>query len=198
MAKTKKKPDPPTEDTVATATPAPPDEPLTPQRVCELLGLPTPIDPPRPPAPWPGYATFWDPGQSIADLKRKHPAAFHPWLGWYDGLPFARATDVSRWRQLRLEPILLAAVYADQQKLMPNGDEVPLAREVVTFLLIRFLATGERWPGRVLRCRDALPSGQRVLVGPFWDSGFELTHCGDGYRSPGLGLAAVHAPAGRR
>lgn len=195
MAKTKKAPAP-TPDGVTPALEPP--EPLTPERVCELLGLPAPLDPPRPPPPWPGYATFWDPGRSVADLRRKHPAPFHPWLTWYDGLAFARVTDAPRWRQLRLEPVRLGAAYAEQAKLVPRGDEIPLAREVVTYLLARFLATGERWPGHRLRCRDVLPGGPRVLVGPFWDSGFEIAHCGEEYRSPGIGLAAVNVPVHRR
>ena len=198
MAK-KKKHAPAADDAVATATaPPPPEEPLTPQRVCDLLGLPAPIDPPRPPSPWPGYVTFWDPGRSIADLKRKHPAVFHPWLGWYDGLPFAKATDVFRWRQLRLDPIQLGAAYAEQAARLPKGDEIPQARDVVTYMVIRFLATGDRWPGHRLRSRDVLAGDKRVIVGPFWDSGFEVAHCGEDYRSPGIGLAAANVPTHRR
>jgi hypothetical protein len=173
------------------------EEVLTPQRVCELLGLPAPIDPPRPPAPWPGYATFWDPGRSILEVRRKHPPAFYR-MDWYEGLAFAKATDVYRWRQIRIEPLKLGEVFAEQAKAAPNGDEIPSDRDVVTFLLIRFLATGERWPACRLRCRDLLPSGQRVVVGPFGDGGVEIASCGDSYRSPGVGLASANVPPPKR
>jgi hypothetical protein len=35
-------------------------EPLTPQKVHELFGLPGPYEPPSPPIPTKGYVTFWD------------------------------------------------------------------------------------------------------------------------------------------
>src|SRR5438552_16626866 len=56
---------------------------LTPQQVHELLGLPGPYEPPRAPPPWPGYLTFWDPGISIAELRRKQPSLFYP-VDWLD------------------------------------------------------------------------------------------------------------------
>ncbi len=198
MAKSKA----PTAPTAKKAKPKPPvptraEEPLTPQRACELLSLPDPIDPPRPPSPWPGYATFWDPGRSIIELRRRHPAAFQR-ADWFEGFAFAKQTDVYRWRQLRIEPIKPGEVFAAQEKAVPKGDEIPLARDVVTLLVIRFLATGERWPDFRLRCRDLLPSGRRVVVGPFRDSGIEVANCGDGYRSPGVGLASANVPIQKR
>ena len=177
--------------------PARTEEPLTPQRVAELLGLPAPIDPPKPPAPWPGYVTFYDPGRSILDLKRRHAALFCK-LDWYEGVAFAKASDVYRGRQLRIEPIKLDEVFDAQSKAVPKGDEIPLARDVVTYLVIRFLSTGERWPDCRLRCRDVPPSGRRVVVGPFSDSGIEIANCGDTYRSPGVGLASANVPLPKR
>ena len=147
--------------------------------MAELLGLPAPIDPPRPLACWPGYATFRDAGRRILDLNRRHPALFCK-PAWYEGLAFAKASDVYRWRQLQLEPIKLGEAFDVQSKAVPTGDEIPLARDVVTFLVIRFLSTGDRWPDCRLRCQDVLPSGRRVVVGPFSESGIEIANCGDG------------------
>lgn len=96
-----------------------------------------------------------------------------------------------------LEPIKLGEVFAEQAKAAPKGDEIPLDRDVVTFLVIRFLATGERWPACRLRRRDILPSGKRVVVGPFGDNGVEIASRGDSYRSPGVGLASANVPPKR-
>ncbi len=52
-------------------------EPLSPQRVHELFGLPGPYEPPPPPIATKGYVTFWDCGISIQTLIKKKRDLFH-------------------------------------------------------------------------------------------------------------------------
>lgn len=201
MSKTKTKSPPHTVRKVSRKTPASATQaPLfLPQHVCQLLGVSDPRKPGRSPLPRPGYCTVWDPGLSLQCLQRRHPTLFHD-VAWANDLAFLKLslTHVPGWRQLCLEPPVFDADFAAQATLLPKGDEVPLAREVVTLLVVRFLATGERWPAYRLRCRDVLPSGRRVVVGPFWDTGVDLANCGDAYHSPGVGLASATAFPPRR
>src|SRR5205085_2867283 len=97
--------------------------PTDPLKVHELLGLPAPYDPPKPPPDWPGYLTFWDPGKSILDLRQRLRSLFYP-MEWYEKLEFARATDLAQWRQVRLAPIEPGKAYPEQLVKLPKGDEV--------------------------------------------------------------------------
>jgi hypothetical protein len=189
-----KKPRPPAADPPPPA--APPDEVIDPHRVHELFGLPGPYDPGKPPPTLPGYATIWDPGVSIATVRAKFRDLFYhdTWAGHR----FARATDQWRWRQIKVSPIEPGKPYEEQLKKLPKGDEVASAREVVAYLALRFLATGDRLETTRLRCRETLDSGRRVIVGPFHPLGLDLATVSDDWVSPGIGLAAVFTPAPRR
>lgn len=169
---------------------------LSPQKVHELFGLSGPYEPPPPPIPTKGYTTWWDPGISIRDLARKHRALFSlPRL--YDGERYAKETDSWRWRQWRLEPIEPNLTFAEQKAKLKTGDEPAMARELVTYLVLVYLSTGERLDLGRLRCKDLGEGGRRMTV---WLSpmGFDLASVSDEWRSPGIGLSVMSTPMVRR
>jgi hypothetical protein len=166
------------------------NEPLSPQKVHELFGIHGPYEPPPPPVGLHGFVTFWDPGVSIQSLVKKHRALFY-----LSDFPerFARDTDSWRWKQIRLGPIEPGKTFAEQRTKLLLG-EPPVARELVTFLVLHFLVTGERIEMDRLRCKDVLESGRRVIVGPFHALGLDIGCVSDAWTSPGIGLAAVVVP----
>ena len=152
-----------------TKKPPPPERPapeiVEPAKVHELFGLPGPYDPPKTPPPWPGAATFWDCGISINELRRRH-RDFFPNADWLDSARFAKDSDSWKWRQINPTPVGLGETFEGQRKKLSKGDEPPAARELVAYLVLHFLSTGKRVEITRLRCRDVMPSGRRVLVGP--------------------------------
>jgi hypothetical protein len=177
-------------------TPDPPSasESLTPQRVHELFGLPGPYEPPPPPVGVKGFVTWWDPGVSIQSLVKKHRALFY--LKDF-GERFAKDTDSWKWKQIKLEAVEPGKTFEEQRKNLLVG-EPPAARELVTYLILHFLATGERLEVQRLRCRDVAESGRRVIVGPFHELGLDIATVSDAWKSPGIGLAAVLVPAPKK
>ena len=163
---------------------------LSPQKVHELFGLPGPYEPPPPPIATKGYTTWWDPGTSIQTLVKKKRDLFH--------LPdlltdrFAKDSDSWRWRQYG-PPIEPGLTFAEQQAKQKSGDEPAMARELVTYLLLHYLVTGERLDLGRLRCKDVLPSGRRMTVW-FSPMGFDLASVSDEWRSPGIGLSVMSTP----
>ena len=170
-------------------------EPLTPQKVHELFGLPGPYEPPPPPIPTKGYTTWWDPGVSIQALVKKYRALFY--LQDHDG-PHAKQTDAWKWRQIRLTPIAPNRTFAEQLADMKKGDEPASARELVTFLVLHFLATGERLDIDRWRCRDVLTTKRRLIVGPFHPLGLDSASVSDTWKSPGICLSVMCTPVVRR
>jgi hypothetical protein len=168
-------------------------EPIDPKKVHELFGLPGPYEPTKPPPPWPGSVTFWDCGISVNELRRKHRALF-PNLDWLDGARFAKDSDSWKWRQINPTPVGLGLTFEDQRKKLPKDDEPPAARELVAYLVLHFLATGERLEVPRLRCKDVMPSGRRVVVGPFSESGLDIANVSDRWSSPGIGLCSIFTP----
>lgn len=192
MAKARvKKATAPTEP--ATAAHAKPHEPQSPQQVHTLFGLPGPYDPPPAPTPLVGYATFWDPGVSIQRLHETRRALFYP-TDWLASARFARETDAGRWRQIRLAPIEAGLPFPEQEKRLANADKPAAARELVTFLVLHFLTTSERFEMDRWRCRDVVPSGRRVIVGPFSEFGLDIGTVSDAWMSPAVGLPALFTP----
>ena len=61
----------------------------------------------------------------------------------------------------------------------------------MTFLVLHFLATGERLEIDRWRCRDVLPSGRRVIVGPFHPLGLDIGSVSDEWTSPGISLSVM-------
>lgn len=171
----------------------PPAEPLPPERVHELLKLATPFKPPAGPLRLREFVTFWDPGVSIRSLARSHPELFHA-----KEFPerFAGATDAGRWKQMRLTAAGPGWTFAEQQAKLKVGDP-PAAREVVTFLVLHFLTTGERLTAPWQRCREVAEFGRRVIVGPLYEAGLEVANLSDGWSSPWVGLAEVVVPQRR-
>jgi hypothetical protein len=178
-----------------TGNPEPPKipEPLSPEKVHELFGLVGPYNPPPPPVPQVGYATFWDPGVSIHRLHQSHRHLFYP-TDFRAAEKFTRETDSWRWRQLRLVPIASGLTFEEQAKQLANGDKPAAARELITFLVLHFLMTGERFELDRWRCSDVLPSGRRVIVGPFSPLGLDLGTVSDAWTSPGVALAVMFTP----
>jgi hypothetical protein len=105
---------------------------------------------------------------------------------------FAGVTDGWRWKQMRLNAAAAGRPFAEQQKELRLG-EPPTAREVVVFLALHLLATGERPHTLPQRCRDVNESGRRAFVG-FGEFGFDIGNVSDGWASPGIGLAEIVVP----
>jgi hypothetical protein len=171
-------------------------EPLDPKKAHELLGISGPYEPPPPPIPTKGYATFWDPGCSIQTLAKKKRELFY----MPDLLTerFAKDTDSWKWRMIRLAPIEPGLTFADQEKKLATGDKPAAARELVTFLVLHFLATGERLEMQRWRCSDVMESGRRVIVGPFHELGLDIANVSDAWKSPGIALSVICTPAARK
>ncbi|MFO0824966.1 MAG: hypothetical protein U0792_17905 [Gemmataceae bacterium] len=192
MAKTRaKKPTaPPTTAEKSQAT-----ELLDPKRMHELLGIHGPYDPPPPPVPTKGYVTFWDPGASIHELVRKRRELFY--LRDHDG-EYAKRTDLWKWRQIRLTPIEPNLTFAEQTKQLSKGDEPAAARELVTFLVLHFLTTGERFEMERWRCKDVSESRRHCFVGPFSPLGLDIGNVSDEWTSPGICLSVMSTPIKRK
>lgn len=170
-------------------------EPLDPTKIHELLGLHGPYEPPPPPVPTKHYATWWDPGNSIRDTIKKQPGLFcRIGVEWLEGQAFAKLSDSWRWREIRLDAATPGRTYEQQAAELTDGSAPPLARELVAYLVILALSTGERPELPRLRCRDVLPSGRRVVVGPFRDSGLEIANVSERWTAPDMGLAALFTP----
>src|SRR5436853_7782131 len=99
----------------AGAAHAMPHEPLSPEKVHALFGLPGPYDPPPAPMSLVGYATFWDPGVSIQQFHEKHRSLFYS-TDWLGSARFARETDAWRWRQIPLAPIEAGLTVLEQEE----------------------------------------------------------------------------------
>lgn len=66
------------------------------------------------------------------------------------------------------------------------------------YLVLKYLTTGQRPEINRWRCRDVLPSGRRLIVGPFLDLGLDIASVADEWKSPGVALGAVFVPQEKR
>ena len=129
-----------------------------------------------PPNPLDGFVTFFDPGWSILQLRdfiAGNKRVFYP-QEWYDCEKFAKIEEIPRYRQLRIWPVTdsLLKTFHEQLTLLPAGEEVPRARDVVAALVIHFLATGQHVLRSVYaRCADQTLRGTHVDVGLFDSDG---------------------------
>jgi len=171
--------------------------PLSPKEVHELFGIGGPYEPPPTPMSLVGYFTFWDCGMSIERIRERHRTLFYP-TDFLDRAKFAKETDSWKWRQIRLAPIEPGKPFAEQEKKLTNADKPAAARELVTFLVLHFLMTGERFEMDRWRCSDLLPSKKRVIVGPFSPLGLDIGTVSDEWESPSIGLSAIFTPPPRR
>lgn len=179
----------PTDNSKPPKTPVP----LSPEKVHELFGLVGPYDPPPPPVSQIGYVTFWDPGLSVHRLREKHRSLFYP-TDFLGSAKFAKETDAWKWRQIRLVPIEPGMTFTEQQKKLTNADKTAAARELVTFLVLHFLVTGERFEMDRWRCSDVVPSGRRLIVDPFSRFGLDIGTVSDTWTSPGIALSVMFTP----
>ena len=180
-------------DGTVNAAEGPSVAPLPPERVHELLQVPGPHQPPAGPLRLDGFVSFWDPGVSVRTLAKLFGWLFY--LKDFSGR-FAGETDAGRWKQLRLTAAGPGRTFAEQRAELTLG-EPPAAREVVTFLILHYLATGERLPAPWQRCREVAESGRRVVVGPLYEAGLEVGNMSDRWSSPSVGLAEVVVPQRR-
>ena len=148
-----------------------------------------------PPDPLDGFVTFFDPGWNILKLRTACEGKgriFYP-QSWYEPEPFAQTEDFPRYREVRGKPVLDSTrkAYAEQLKLLPEGEEVPPARVVLAALVTHFLATGERLlPDICVRCADQTSRSARVNVGYFGRGGLLVDHYWDGGRDSGFGITS--------
>jgi len=133
-----------------------------------------------PPAPRKGFITFFDPGWSIIQLTTVRGVLYRDW--WYAPDHFAQATGCPRYCQVRMEciPGSYGKTFNDQVALLPKEEEVPVARQVLTALILHFLRTGERLlPQQFVRSASLTSKrALRVIVGNFDHNGLRV----DSYR----------------
>lgn len=113
--------------------------------------------------------------------------------GWCNGEKFANIAVGVRWFLLRKEVVQnsTSKTYGEQEKLIPQGEEIPFARDVVFVVMAMFITHGERLFEKVyVRCRDVSSNGYRVYVGYFGRGGLSSHYCWDGSRIDGLGVGS--------
>ena len=158
-----------------------------------------------PPEPRDGFITFFDRGWSIARLQATVVAAFWGETIFHEGCwchkneTFFTAEDVPCYRQIRNGPLpdSFTKYYPQKVKLLPEGEEVPQARDVVNAAILHYLATGERLftKGWVL-CSSAVrspydDSHYHVGVGCFGSAGLRIDLIPDDSRGATTGLASA-------
>ena len=148
-----------------------------------------------PPETLDGFVTFFDPGLSILALRaavKERGRVLYP-QSWYNNEPFAKVEDGPRYRQVRMHPVPNSTrlTFDEQIVLVPDGEEVPTARVVVTAVVIHFLATGKRLlPNVYVRCASHTLRGYRVDVGFFGADGLLVSVDWRDNRYDSVGLAS--------
>lgn len=148
-----------------------------------------------PPDALPGFLTFFDPGWSILHLRRfcaDKSRIFYS-QDWYDDEPFAKRTDEPCYRQIRMEALegSFNMNFDEQWRLLPEAEEIPSARAVVTGMVIHFLLSGQRLFEKChVRCSDNGSGGIRVCVGRFDRDGLDVYGGWDDNTDSAIGLAS--------
>ena len=146
-----------------------------------------------PPARRDGFVTFFDPGWSIwklldlVEIKR----CFFRQQTWYDRQQFAGLEERPDYRQLRMDavPDSFGKTFAEQQTLVPAGEEISTARVVVMAAAIHFFATGSRlFTDYFVRCVDEPSSTRRVIVGAFDAAGIQILDRGANFATGRIGI----------
>jgi len=148
-----------------------------------------------PPQAIPGFLTLFDPGWSILRLRRfcADKGKMFSDQNWYDNEDFSKRGGTPRYRQIRLEALYgsFNKNFDDQQRLLPENEEVPSARGVVMGMVIHFLLSGQRlFENCYVRCADKVSGDRRVFVGSFDRDGLRVSGGYDDHRSSDLGLAS--------
>jgi hypothetical protein len=147
-----------------------------------------------PPASAQGFVTFFDPGWSFVRLRQAMDdkgTLFHG-RTWYDVEAFAQREDRPGYRQVRSEPLegSTSKTFAEQQVLVPDGQDVPPVRAVVAVAVVHLLATRQfLFPDCYVRTSDRSLGGCRVVVGGCGRDGVNVNLIWDGDRYAYLGLA---------
>jgi hypothetical protein len=139
-----------------------------------------------------------DIGLSIMDMVglKNYKGLFHK-NHWYKNYLFSNLTQQSSWRLIQKTPVedSFNKNWEEQQALLdPKNEKVPLARQVVYTMILRFLATGEWLFEKVhvrIRNSDADSVGVRVSVGYFDKGGLSIDDWGDYDLVGNLGLASA-------
>jgi len=139
-----------------------------------------------------------DIGLSVMDITKlkKCKGLFHK-NHWYKNYLFPNLTQQPSWRLIRKTPVKNSfdKNWEEQQALLdPQTDEIPLARQVVYMMILRFLATGEWLFEKVyvrIRNSDVGSDGVRVGVGYFDEGGLSIDDWGDYDLVGNLGLASA-------
>ena len=136
---------------------------------------------------------------SVNDVRQKVSGnaarLFYSALGdaWFEREQFAQIAVGVRWFLLRKEQVQnsTSKTYGEQEGLIPQGEEIPFARDVVFTTVLMFLATGERLFENVyVRCREVSSHGSRVYIGLFDRGGLSFGLFWDGYRHGLLGVCS--------
>ena len=146
--------------------------------------------------PW---MTFYDPGRSINELRKGYPAFFFskPGEGWYNQEDFANLKEKPCMRTILAELLegSLNKTWKEQQKLIPEDCEIPLARQVMIMCLLHFLKTGEYLLKDVyVRCRDLSSDGSLLRFGNCDSGGACFGDCSPGYSDDNLGVVPSWKP----
>ena len=136
-----------------------------------------------------------DIGLSTLDVRQKaRRDLFYSYDdAWYNGDKFARETDEVCWRLIRKTPVdnSTSKTWGDQQKLIPETDEIPSARQVVYMVILHFLATGERlFEKSYVRTSFASSRDSQVFVGSFDGGGLSFNYYSDDLRYDYLGVSS--------
>lgn len=137
---------------------------------------------------------------SINDVRQKVSGnaarLFYSALGkaWFEREQLVQIAVGVRWFLLRKEPVQnsTSKTYGEQEGLIPQGEEIPFARDIVFAIMALFLTTRERLFENVyVRCRDVHTDGHRVYVGYFDRDGLCFNDVWDDYRHGYLGACSV-------
>jgi len=137
-----------------------------------------------------------DIGLSIMDIKKleKCKEMFCDQV-WYEDHLFTNLTQQPSWRLIRKTPVKnsLDKNWKRQQALLDSQtEEVPLTRQVIYMMILRFLATGERLFETCFVCTNKvdLNSGH-VYVGAFDEGGLSVQDWGNYILGSIIGVASA-------
>lgn len=144
-----------------------------------------------------GYLTFFDPGWEILRLREycKDKGRIFYGQNWYERQVFAKKQEEPRYRQIRIEAVeeSFNKIFDKQVALLPDTEEVPLARQVLMGMVTHFLFTGVRlFEKYYVRCLDKVDyDGCPVYVGGFAGEGLRVDAGLGGDRDDYIGLASA-------
>lgn len=131
-----------------------------------------------------------------APSKKPRKAFFSTQHSWYSDRPFATEEKVGvGWFWVRKAPIegSYSKTIADQQLLVPAGEEVPRVCELVYAVVLYFMATDERlFRDADVRCVEG------PHVGSFGSDGLGISHSEGGRPHRRVGVSSIVKPKSPR